>query len=90
MKITVTRDGKRMTAKLPHPQCTYVEVPIACTCGSNKVRGIGIHETTHDTYVADARCCGCDKPSGTIRATVSTIFGIAEDDRVLNGRVRVY
>ena len=90
MTITVTRDGKKLKAKLPHPQCGFVEVSVPCACGSVQVRGTGIRETTHDTYVADAVCCGCGRSAGVMRTKVSTVFGIEEDSRVLNGRMRVY
>lgn len=37
---------------------------------------------------SETACCGAEL--GTMRARVSMIFGIEEDERVLNGRARVY
>lgn len=44
----------------------------------------------HDTYTSLAGCTACGKLAGKLVVTVSTIFGIEEDERVLNGRARVY
>lgn len=90
MKITVTCDGEILAATLPFRNCDHVVVGIACSCGSVNVRGSGIREKTHDTYIADAVCCGCGKQRGAIRAKVSTIFGIEEDERMLSSVARVY
>ena len=47
-------------------------------------------ENRHDTYRADGHCTACGGNVGVIRAKVSTLFGIEEDERVLGGRARVY
>jgi len=63
------------------PQCKAK--PWAVSGGTPVVQG-------HDTQTAPAwtRCCG--KPAGSLVVTVSTLFGIEEDERVLHGRCRVY
>ena len=100
MKVTLTANGRTYALKTPAKGIPTAEVPQieACpSCGqkphleeSFKVAGRGIRETTHDTYVTDAHAVCCGAYVGTLRATVSTIFGIEEDERVLNGRARVY
>ena len=60
-----------------------------CKCGDNRVSGSEMRRG-HDEYVAVARCYGCKAFCGTLYAKVDTIFGIEEDDAVLNGRARVY
>jgi len=92
MKITVEIDGKRHRARLPHEHATYVVIDVKCAgCGCEPmyVSGSTQHVESHDTYAARAYCA-CGKPVGTIRAQMSTIFGIEEDARVLSGRCRVY
>ncbi len=98
MKITLTdRDGRSLVAKQPHENADRVIVESG-TCAKCKlsplvVRGLGMTidpNASHDTYRADAVCCGCNEPVGVLRVKVSTIFGIEEDERVLNGRCRVY
>jgi hypothetical protein len=61
-----------------------------CHAQTLKVRGRGIRETTHDTHTADAKTVCCDRPIGRLVVTVDTIFGIEEDERVLQGMCRVY
>jgi hypothetical protein len=41
-------------------------------------------------YEADAGCLACKAHLGTLRVETGTLFGIREDEAVLNGRVRVY
>ncbi|MDO8631119.1 MAG: hypothetical protein Q7R41_11565 [Phycisphaerales bacterium] len=94
MKITLTdTDGRKLVAAPPFEGADHVVVEHgkcpACGCAPLKARGQGqTHD--HDTYRADAICLECGKPCGVIHVKVSTIFGIEEDERVLNGRCRVY
>jgi hypothetical protein len=93
MKITLTIGDKKLIARRPHDQSTFVEVNAACPrCKIEpmQVQGNGNSIESRDTYRADARCLACGETVGTLRVKVSTIFGIEEDDRVLNGRCRVY
>ena len=91
MHVTLTFEGHVYDAT---PSGAVATVPIACphckAAAPMAVRGGGIRETTHDTYIADARCVQCGEPMGTLRAKVDTIFGIEEDERVLNSGCRVY
>ena len=90
MKITLRFDGRKLVAKQPHDHADHVTVSEACACGSHSVRGLGVHTRTHDEYIADAVCCKCEARRGQLVVSVSTIFGIEEDERVTNGRCRVY
>lgn len=69
----------------------YVTIPVCPACGSlaPAVRGTGITHHDHDTYYARglARCCGVEV---CMETKVDTIFGIDEDQRMLNSRYRVY
>lgn len=61
----------------------------SCRSEEPQIQGTGITHHNHDTYYARAvaRCCGA---ALRIETKVSTIFGIDEDNAVLNGRSRVY
>lgn len=90
MKVTVHVDGRERAAK---PQGDHVRIECPCPhCKASPLlaRGTGIRSHDHDTYYADAVALCCGKPIGRMSTTVSTIFGIEEDERVLNGRARVY
>jgi hypothetical protein len=94
VKITVRIGDEHHTGDLPHNQAAHVLIDTSCPkCKASpplSVSGLGIRETTHDTYVATAKCNACGEVIGEIRACVDTIFGIEEDERVLHGRFRVY
>lgn len=91
--------GGRVTARVPYDGCDHVVVPGACSrCGNmvpdkreHRVAGVpGTMRRGHDTYTAEAVCCACGATTGSLVLKVSTIFGIEEDERVCNGRARVY
>lgn len=44
----------------------------------------------HDAYTGNAVCTRCGLVVGTMRVQVDTLFGIAEDHAVLEGRARTY
>lgn len=92
MKITLHMGGRTLAAKRPHKESDHVLVDAACPACAEplRVRGRGNHVESHDTYAATAHCVACGAALGTIRVRVSTIFGIEEDERILNGRMRVY
>lgn len=92
MKITLTtREGQVFEGRLPYDGADRVEIDAACSgCGSRFVAGGASSVGSHDTYRAQAACVGCKAACGVLRVTVSTLFGIEEDARVLNGRCRVY
>ena len=92
MKITlVDPDNSKHECALPYAHATYVTAKDwKCECGSDGVQSPEKRIAGHDEYVGAARCVDCKAPAGTLRVKVSTIFGIEEDERVLNGRCRVY
>lgn len=93
MKITVKlkSGGKAIAAKLPYEGAKYVTTDAECPSKGHylDVAG-GDPNVGHNTIEAPAVCCACKEHVGTIVVKVSTIFGIEEDARVLNGRCRVY
>ncbi len=92
MKITVRlSDGQVIEATCPFEGSQAVDTNATCPRCSEPLRVFG-GETAHDhdTYSAPAHCLACRNAIGTIRVRVSTLFGIDEDDAVLNGRPRVY
>lgn len=95
MKITLVRTETRMPAVLPYYGADHVLVDKLAECPGCKapLRVTGLPITVrndHDTYYADAVCLECKHPVGELQTQVSTIFGIDEDEAVLNGRARVY
>lgn len=103
--VLVTSDGVRHAGNpicSGSPDHDFVSVPgfSQCpACGENLadddsklfVRGTGITGHDNNTYYADAIALCCKKPVGQLRATVDTIFGIEEDEAVLeHSRCRVY
>lgn len=80
-------------AKLPYPTAQHVDVSGACPkCDASpwRAQGAGDRQRGHDTIDERCRCLECGAIVGRIVVTVDTIFGIEEDERVLNGRCRVY
>ncbi len=88
--IICLHDGKAIPLRInqAHGAATVGACP-ACSTADVGVSGRN-QRHDHDTYYADAYCIACCAHIGTIEVTVSTIFGIEEDQAVLNGRVRVY
>tara|TARA_R110002126_G_scaffold81426_1_gene200670 strand:- start:6552 stop:6833 length:282 start_codon:yes stop_codon:yes gene_type:complete len=93
MIITVTIDGEPHEAERPFIPAQYVVVPsLKAHCGEEeelRVRG-GDYTQHYDMYTCKANCAQCGEHLGEMTVTVSTIFGIEEDRRVLQGRPRVY
>jgi len=80
-------------AKCPHgcgAICDALDATGAAMPPFIKVAGSGIKHTSRDTYFADAIALCCRRKIGTIETQVDTVFGIEEDERVLNGPWRVY
>ncbi len=67
---------------------------VECGMSPMHVAGTGMHfasgKDRHDTYEAIACCTQCRVRVGTLRVRMNTLFGIEEDERVLNGRCRVF
>lgn len=93
MKITVEIDGVTHKAPIPGDR-PHLELDMACPrCAAPaplRVAGKGRHIESHDTYAADGFALCCRAPIGTIRTVVETLFGLEEDEAVLEGRPRVY
>lgn len=94
MKITLKLpNGSVRQVPTPADGATSVHVPGKCpSCGASEFRVSGGEQSIdgHDTYAAPARCLDCHARVGQLRVKVNTLFGLEEDERVLNGRARVY
>ena len=94
MKIEVLIGEELRTAALEFPTAEFVTVDGCCPlCKADPFHVSGKAGTTHkerDSIKQEAVCRSCDKVIGHVRVTFDTIFGIEEDERVLNGRCRVY
>lgn len=97
MRITLELDdGRKAAAKHPYPGCEYVVVEgLHCECARTEpllVAGIkgGVRENTDHHMTSTAGCARCKGKVGILRVEFDTLFGREEDDRVLNGRPRVY
>lgn len=84
--------GQRHSASLPFAGADHVVIARCPDCGQApcRVRGTGITHHDHDTYYARAVALCCRAAIGGMETKVETIFGIKEDEAVLNGRPRVY
>lgn len=93
MKITLTQhDGTKTVGSLAFAQAEVVDFKnLKSHCGGEHlvVRG-GEPTIDYDTYTSKAVCAACGEHLGELKVKVSTLFGIEEDRRVLNGRYRVY
>ncbi len=91
-----TDDSKRLACTHPESGAQFVIVAdVAChLCGflPFTVAGGDPYPSNDDrAYEARAECLACKATVGTLRAEVSTIFGVTEDMAVMDhGRCRVY
>jgi hypothetical protein len=96
VKITTEVAGKTFAVAPPFDGADHAVLVGADACpscgarGPVKLAGRNKRVEGHDTYAADGEFLCCGASSGTIRAVVSTLFGLEEDEAVLNGRCRVY
>jgi hypothetical protein len=95
MKIFLIIDGKRFKVTEPFAGSAHAivenEACPHCKVTPFRIAGSGKQITTDDrAYEAEGFCLDCLKHVGTIRAEPSTLFGLHEDEAVLNGRCRVY
>ena len=58
--------------------------------GEFKISGAHQFIESYDTYACDAIALCCRQRIGVMRVKVDTIFGIEEDERVLNGPWKTY
>jgi hypothetical protein len=87
MKIYLQRDGGPRIKLDPQPDFAVLATPCP-ECGADPchVQGTGRRIAADDrTYEADGVCASCSKRIGLIRAETNTLFGLAEDERVLRG-----
>lgn len=94
MKVWLKMLGKKFVARVPEHGAMAVEVNAPCpACGTCPmfVKGTtGPRIKNNDTYVSDAVCTKCGDEVGELYAQVDTLFGIEEDERIRNGRWRIY
>lgn len=97
MRVTLTVQEDDVRATLPDSpherggDCALVAGACPrCRVEPFAVQGGGMHIESHDTYAADAACAACKARVGTLRARMSTLFGLEEDERVLGSCVKVY
>lgn len=94
IRLHLAKGGVRK-AELPFADASHVIVDGACPhCSDSPFKAAGVEGSIvrgHDTYTSSAVCLKCKQKLGKLVLTVSTIFGIEEDERVLvSGRCRVY
>lgn len=93
MKVAVRIDDEERSCSLPECE-RWIDVHGGCpTCKAKELRFIGEkarQEIGHDTVTAPALALCCGAKVGVVTVTLSTIFGLDEDERVLHGRPRVY
>ena len=94
MKISVTTGGKTYTAKQLQAGDQFVVAESGqcphCEAKPLRAYGCGSRQEGHDTITEACRCKDCGQPIGTVRVKVDSLFGIAEDRKVLNGPWKVY
>jgi hypothetical protein len=92
MQIELKTENGSIPCKLPYTGADHVilqgDCP-NCKVPNTPIQG-GDVERGFNTYTAPAACATCRVLVGKLVVTVSTIFGIEEDEAVLNGRARVY
>lgn len=92
-RLSCRIDGATYALRDLGPEALVLGLDACPRCGRReavRVQGSGKRIAGHDVYEADGFAVCCGAPLGTIRAQVSTIFGLEEDERVLRGRARVY
>lgn len=95
MKITLrTNDKADHNCSLPYEGAAAVDVDDGTTCNHcDEVLRVysNQHQSCGDGSVKGrALCLSCKKEVGFLFVEFNTIFGLEEDQRVLNGRCRVY
>ena len=90
--MRITLDGKHCV--LPYSGAPFVETEGSCLiCETTplQIRGNAREQLVeHDRITAPAHCSFCLGHVGKLVVVFSTIFGLEEDARILNGRARVY
>ena len=94
-KLYLSIDGKRLLLPLPEQGADHCMAPIFCPAckkpGPLKVQGTRKRIAEDDrAYESDGVAVCCGVYVGVLRLEVPTLFGLREDNAVLNGRCRVY
>lgn len=92
--IHLINESKNVATKA-HDGCDYVTVETCCPhCQEKPLNCFGKTGPTISTddraYECVAFSICCDRNVGILRAETDTLFGLSEDNAVLNGRSRVY
>ena len=87
-----TDEPTEQLATKPYDDASFVRIPC---CPSCKAEPADIHAKKskwidEETLEGEAFCIHCKKSIGILQVTMQTLFGLEEDNRVLNGRCRVY
>ena len=96
MKVHVLIAGERHPVS-PEPGAPHLELDRRCpACGGPSEGPLRLiaerarQAQVHDTITAPALALCCGAKIGSVVVEVETIFGLEEDDAVLEGRARVY
>ena len=93
-KMYLVQDGKRRRIELPFEgaKAARCEGEVCPTCKEPlMVAGSGRHPSEDDrAWEAEGYSVCCKVHVGKIRVETGTLFGVREDEAVLNGRCRVY
>jgi len=92
MKIFLVTDAGDRAIVAPDNVTSAAECEGDCPACFKPLRvvGKGRRVVNDRYYAADGHCAACLSHVGEIQAHPDTLFGIEEDERVLNGRARVY
>ena len=94
MKVYLLENGRKTICTITYKDASHVVLKGSCPqCGDAvcKLQGTGKRPSSDDqAWEADAVAACCHKHVGTLRVETSTMFGVREDEVVLNGRCRVY
>jgi hypothetical protein len=93
--------GGKRSCRVPFTGADHALAKGACpNCGAEepgpaskvfKIAGCRLRPSDDDrAWECDAACLACKSGVGTVRAEMDTLFGVREDEAVLNGRARVY
>ncbi len=84
-------EKRRVRAERGAPTATADGECPGCKASPFLIAGHGAHRMPDDrTLKAGMRCVACGDPVGWCYWRPDTVFGLEEDERVLNGRPRVY
>lgn len=94
-QVEVAEDADFRIATLPYLDAGFLVCEGKCPCcdtqrfeikGDTKSK-VQVNDLV---FVCVAYCTNCQKPVGTLKVEMETLFGLDEDRKVLQGRPRVY